>query len=127
MAWYVYRFGPVDYFEGTVTLDEWVANEGDDGIPPTDREAWRGSVVVALLDAMKAEWGTLDHFRAPHRVGVLPVDEEAFEPYLVAKLDNNGTTYVVASRELPWLGEPIRPGKKPKLPWLEEQDDAGKG
>ncbi|PSK57051.1 hypothetical protein B0E38_02582 [Streptomyces sp. 111WW2] len=75
---------------------------------PDDREAWRQEAVLVLARAIRKTEGRIDlKFRMPHRVGVLPVDSEALEPYLIAKLDNNGTTYVVCSRALPHLGDPV--------------------
>jgi di/tricarboxylate transporter len=111
--WYAYALGPIDWFAGTTELADWVRSEEDE-MMPDNREEWRRRAVLVLAAAIRKTEGRIDlAFRMPHRVGVLPVDGECLEPYLIAKLDNNGTTYVVASRALPHLGDPVHVATRP--------------
>lgn len=89
---FVYRLAtPIDEFDDLVPLPDWL----HDGSPASI--AWMLQAVLALQDAAaKVRWdGDLRHLPS---VSIRADDG----PYLVAKQDNNGDTFVVTSHRLPW-------------------------
>jgi hypothetical protein len=96
---FVYRLTePVDDFDELIPLPDWIAAD------PAERTRWALQAVLALADAeaeagTEVDWdGTMRHLPS---VGAVLAPPEAI-PYLVVKQDNDGITFVISGRELPW-------------------------
>lgn len=95
-AWfYVHTTGPIDVFDGMTPLSRWIAAD-----PDADRAMWAMRALFALEDSGRWEG---DLREGPY-IGVLPDPENvSTAPYLVAKQDNNGTTFVICDKPLGFL------------------------
>jgi hypothetical protein len=85
---------PIDDFDALTPLPDWIAAD------PVQRTHWALQAVLALAEtAAHVRWdGDMRHLPS---VGAVLAPPNTV-PYLVVKQDNNGTTFVISSIELPW-------------------------
>jgi hypothetical protein len=90
---------PIDFFDDLVPLPEWITAD------PDPRTRWTLQAVLALADtAAHMRWdGDMRHLPS---IGAIPTPT-GIHPYLVIKQDNNGTTFVISSAEVPWPHEQV--------------------
>jgi hypothetical protein len=109
MAMYVYALSPIDFWEPWRTEDEYLAAISQDSYNGAGwRKAYDAFKDAALKLAQKAGWEG-DMRQGPF-IGGLPMDLDDARYCLAWKQDNNGTTFVAAPVELPWLGKPAARG-----------------
>jgi hypothetical protein len=89
---FVYRLAtPIDEFDDLVPLPDWLREGSPESV------AWMLQAVLAVQDAAaKVRWG--GDMRHLPSVSVRADDG----PYLVAKQNNNGDTFVISTGRLPW-------------------------
>ena len=94
--WVVQAVAPKDYYDGcTLRVDEWLAKCGHDGVPLTPTEAWAEfmQAVAVVTQHRLWEW----QLRQEPRVAYDAVSDRH---YFIFKIDNNGTTFLVAGRKM---------------------------
>ena len=109
--YYVYVGGPIDSFLGTFTIGEFedylhncieydptASNELDEGTYNHNGPSGIGFASIAAY----MRFFTDNDLREPIRLFALP-GEMDMQYGFIAKLDNNGTTYVFSPDELPYL------------------------
>ena len=102
---FLYEIGPVDYWDGTVTLHSYLQNLQD-----TEGEARVNQELIRLTWAM-AKLFECSYWEGDIREGVNvfslpPADGDcSMQTGFIFKQDNNGQTFIVSPRALPWLHE----------------------
>lgn len=109
---YIYQLAPVDDFFGAVPVEEWLdtLSSNHRGVSLRDAASQLMNAAFRVATAVGSEWEGDCH--VVHVFGLPPADTYCdLQLGLIWKQGNNGTTFVVSPYPLPWLGEPLKPGK----------------
>jgi len=103
---YRYEMSPIDFFDGCLTLTEYLT-----AIAHKPRSCWNkepGETIVDTISLLVAEMGKLKYWEGDIKDGIyvfaIPGDVETRIGF-VWKQDNNGQTFVISPVELPHLKE----------------------
>ena len=101
---YKYELSAIDFFDGCVSLAEFLKEYGHSD---------ENTIITKLAVAM-SEMKTKSFWQGDIREGIyvfcvpdVPDDYSNMRLGFIWKQDNNGETFVVCERELPWLSEHI--------------------
>jgi len=109
-GFYVYELGPVDYFDGAMTVDQAIKSSNED----VGQEILRSFLQAARAVIDESSWeGTITD--GPYVIALPPVDGDFSLLWgFIWKQNNNGTTFIASPLPLWWLDEPSysQTGKK---------------
>ena len=103
---FIYELNPVDYFTGSIPLDEYLNSTKEIDDPYGEHEFTKNQI-----EQLTAEMKNIDSWEGDVMDGVylfaLPGKnmDTNLALGIVWKQRNNGTTFVVSEMELPWLKE----------------------
>jgi|SRR2546426_1145215 len=92
-SWKVQECTPRDQFETcTLTVEQWLANDEEDGYGMKTRAAkWQALMEACSLALPGIQ--SQDGLRQEPRIGYDPAEDQ---PFFIFKASNNGTTYLVS-------------------------------
>ncbi len=108
-GFFVYEFPPIDWFEGSLTLEQFVKEHvGTEDVTSVISVTAKimEDIVSPRLSAIAEHTHWEGDMREPMRfIGLPNPDYGNLELALLIKQDNNGTTFLASPFELPWLAE----------------------
>ncbi len=98
--YYHYETGPIDAFWGCIPIEEFLNSEEEQGINCT-------GIITRLMRECRKFGAWEGDMNRGVLVFALPCDSGRLEMEIgfIWKQSNNGTTFIISPRELPWIEE----------------------